>query len=452
MIDGSEPPDDQATDGAKISKRDRLKGALTRTKEQIKQYKEERDQRKNESERKDDSHQLSSDVTDFLAAGRPLTADAVSPRQQPAHPVINDRVPASPLSQIPRRKPVPKIDVSISPRFPEARQVNDQPLLSGNLQPNNGSSSHLQVTSKPRSRSTSSFGISDARRDRIRGLSVGFVAARPVVIGVGGEDCDVPAIEISKARQRARSASPQSRRAIQEIGQPQPRHMPIAMPQERDYIPKPLSRAQTGDALLQPGPFATQTGNIPTKSYPNDRKMEIRPPQLTRIPTGGSELQREFDMTLGISRGTTVVPGTNKNPFTKPELTLHAPKPIPPPTFYRDLETGPSPPSSQPLLSSDNIIESDPFRDAHTTNTAIEGSSPPKPIVHTLRRTGRIPVKEPLIPDEQPTTNSAQSTIRLRADSDGVAPSFDEAESSPLAKGRANQRRLGMITAPEGFI
>src|ERR1700742_2201440 len=169
----------------KQSKRDRLKGALARTKSK---FKKDSDKPKEAD--------LPDDVNEFLAAGRTTTSshDATGDAF-PRRPTVNtsDEPSASPPSprpstsesftnafatqRSPKKVPVPKIDVSGSQRWPQAQPVgtSEQDI-----------NDFLRPEYQGRSQSVSSFSNKPKKKGRGRGLSVSFIEAPPVIIGEGG--------------------------------------------------------------------------------------------------------------------------------------------------------------------------------------------------------------------------------------------------------------------------
>lgn len=200
---------DASSDLQKASKRDRFRGALSRTKSKFKKQ-DDKDQK--------GDFKLSDDVNDFLQAGRPSTSDSITqglgtfPRQQEyghkqevyksrdvlngpsqaGRPPTADSLPPHPS---PRRLAVPRIDVSKSQRWPGQQPVG--PADIGDF---------LRPTQQIRSHS---HGPMARRKDRPRGLSVSFLETPPIIIGEGGDEADMPPSEISRQlRIRTRSASP----------------------------------------------------------------------------------------------------------------------------------------------------------------------------------------------------------------------------------------------------
>ncbi|TQV99694.1 hypothetical protein IF1G_01909 [Cordyceps javanica] len=121
---------------------------------------------------------------------------------------------------------LPKLDTTIS-RYPQAAAVNQQaqlnrPVAAGYLD--------ISATSTPRK-----------PRPNKKGLLIRFSDARPEVIGEGGDECEIPTVEISRAK-LARSP------------QPRPPPPPATAPQQRVPVPptgdifrpKRLARTQTG--------------------------------------------------------------------------------------------------------------------------------------------------------------------------------------------------------------
>ncbi|KIW30889.1 uncharacterized protein PV07_02581 [Cladophialophora immunda] len=303
----------------KQSRRERLKGALARTKSKFK---------KNTSDTNEE-RDLPDDVNEFLAAGR--TSTSSGPRQGDSlpHPTRSNAIttldqssPASTrpstsesftnpfgTSRSPKKVPVPRIDVSNSQRWPRA-----QPIGTSEQDIND----FLRPEYQGRSQSVSSFSNKPKRKGRGRGLSVTFIEAPPVIIGEGGDDAPTPPVEISKARQRARSASPMPSRAQSE---------------SRDHSRSPMNGAYDQRNTAPPPP--PRQGHAPPDA--------LRPRMLQRVQTGNfsgntlgpSGLDKEFEMTLRLGPNainSPVSPGGSPNTLEllapKPVRVVHPPPPV----------------------------------------------------------------------------------------------------------------------------
>ena len=314
---------------AKASRRDRFKGAIARTRTKL--------TKRDKDTRQDD------EVEDFLSAGRnststgrPSVSDSLSfPSERPPisdskleHPSpesITRDVVALPQPS-PRRIVVPKIDVSGSQRWPAAQPLHSQPA---------DGSEFLQPQYKGRSQSASSF---SKGRGRARGLSVQFTEKAPVVIGEGGDESRIPTIEVSKAKARARSLSPA----------PTPREAPVGgrfwsrSPKRKQVSEQaPPGRPQPEGDFTSPGLRRVQTG------------------MSAGVPDSKLAMEKEFEMSLGLSPVSTVSPGSRTTPQ---ELPLHAPRPVRPPVTYpavaetptlRQLKTGPAQPDLRSQFKED---------------------------------------------------------------------------------------------------
>lgn len=120
---------------------------------------------------------------------------------------------------------LPKLDTSIS-RYPQAAAVNQQAQLNRPVAPGR---LDLNASSAPRS-----------PRPNKKGLLIHFSDARPEVIGEGGDECEIPTIEISRSK-LARSPQPPPHQPPQQQQQRVP-----AFPTEDIFRPKRLARTQTG--------------------------------------------------------------------------------------------------------------------------------------------------------------------------------------------------------------
>ncbi|OAL33172.1 hypothetical protein AYO20_07489 [Fonsecaea nubica] len=309
----------------KQSRRERLKGALSRTKSKFKKHTSDTNEERD----------LPDDVNEFLAAGRTSLSSGPRPVDSLPHlqrtPATSNLDQSSPVStrpstsesftnpSAPQRSPkkvsVPRIDVTNSQRWPRA-----QPIGTTEQDIND----FLRPEYQGRSQSVSSFSNKPKRKGRGRGLSVSFIEAPPVIIGEGGDDAPTPPVEISKARQRARSASPMPNRG---------------QSQSRDHSGSPTNGAY--DLRNAPLPHPPRQGGPPPDI--------LRPRMLQRVQTGNfsgsrgaSALDKEFEMTLRLGSNAVnspVSPGESPN---TPEL--HAPKPVrvihpPPPVLEEPIQS-----------------------------------------------------------------------------------------------------------------
>jgi hypothetical protein len=149
-------------------------------------------------------------------------------------PPDGDKLPRFPS---PSRQPVPRINVSSSPRWPDAQEV---PV-------NEGSGGVVEDSQQP---------IHDFRpnRSRRKGLTVTFVEAAPQIIGEGGDEAEAPTVWISQARQ-SKSPPPIVRgRPSQSHGIPYHNSADpsvkasraVTLPGEGEFRPRILVRAPTG--------------------------------------------------------------------------------------------------------------------------------------------------------------------------------------------------------------
>lgn len=86
----------------------------------------------------------------------------------------------------------PRIDVSVSPRWPSSHDLAKSPGLVGNLD-------------VPQQQQRGRWESSSRRKPRRQGLNVQFAQIPPEIIGEGGDESDIPTREISIARARSHS-------------------------------------------------------------------------------------------------------------------------------------------------------------------------------------------------------------------------------------------------------
>ncbi|KAL7798097.1 hypothetical protein V8C37DRAFT_244834 [Trichoderma ceciliae] len=243
-----------ATDEAKSSKRGRLMGKLFGGKD-----------------RKADEVAKNSNLDAFLSS-----ADT-----------LNVTHPPPPL---PPQVSLPKLDTSIS-RFPQALAVNQQAQQNRPLAPGAG----IEVRSPKRS-----------PRPSRKGLSVRFTESDPDVIGEGGDESEMPTIEVS--RQKAKESPPPP--PIPPLNRPKP---PPSRPSyssndvssaQDDFVPKPISRTQTGfSSVYSPEADSISLPKTRTNSSlqpsPQDRQNSLHPGRnlsagLLGAPGRGDENRKSF--------------------------------------------------------------------------------------------------------------------------------------------------------------
>lgn len=142
---------------------------------------------------------------------------------------------------------LPKLDTSIS-RYPQALAVNQQAQLNRPVAPGR---LDLSTNNPPRT-----------SRPNRKGLIIRFSDARPEVMGEGGDECENPTIEISRAK-KARPSQP--------VRPP---------PSEDDFIPRRLTRTQTGySSIHSPDLRAESNGG----SKPSTRRSPPPPPTQPKL-------------------------------------------------------------------------------------------------------------------------------------------------------------------------
>lgn len=368
--DRRSPPSEDGTEG-KNSRRGRLKDALSRTRTKLQHVREEREAKKHSKDALQPESKLDDDVNDFLAAGRTSFASSRPSLGSVTVPPGEDSLAVyesssgsprpstsdSKSQASPRRGPpitVPRIDVSASSRFPNARTVHPDDRLPqvSDVYGSSQSGSLLAPEYKSRSMSSTSI-LSKERKQRIRGLSVGFADAPPVVIGEGGDEAQAPPMEISRAKARARSASPQGRRPYpdqapipQAVGRVPMPSRGISEYSAVGFIPKPLARVQTGAmSTFQRQPRGPHDDDL----FPTSPSTEQKPPMpprntqpfqpISQINTGSLDLAKEFEMTLGMRSPSQTSPVAGREPL-QPSSRIAAPKPQRAPPSYDILEEG----------------------------------------------------------------------------------------------------------------
>ena len=167
--------------------------------------------------------------------GKIFTKEDAGPRDQEDENIrdfLGQPSMKSPVPRPPTGNPavsLNRLDVSKATRWPTAAEVNRL-----------GEQNSSRPSTSGRSRSP--------KRKTKKGLSVGFTDQRPEIIGEGGDESDVPPIEIS--RSRSRSLSPELRRSTDAGMRPPSQDGPIQRkpvpPLNTDFKPMPLRRRPTG--------------------------------------------------------------------------------------------------------------------------------------------------------------------------------------------------------------
>src|SRR2546423_10447102 len=207
----------------KLTKRERLRGAVQRGVNKVKKSDEE--------STKSGEFTLNDDVKDFLAFRSPYPKPAPAPSSTPeaeepdtnpattpnSKGVIDEFLhkpdPADVLPHFPTFSrdsspvlPVPRIDVTKSPRFPNARDLhgrkhNDDMVPALRIQGGSGSPSN--------------------RKAKRKGLTVRFTDNPPILIGEGGDEAETPPMHMLQRRARTRSDAPIPE-TLHQLGQPPP--------------------------------------------------------------------------------------------------------------------------------------------------------------------------------------------------------------------------------------
>ena len=441
---------------SKHSRRGKLKDVLNRTKSKINKAREEHEEKKlrTQQEKEKTEHRLDDDVNDFLAAGRNSAASQSSSYVETTpspynNPSISPRPSTSDskVQQSPRRVVVPRIDVSSSWRFPNAKDVpdggrstqqNSSAISSGSgLSPD-----FLTPEFKIRNQSISSI-ASQARKAKIRGLSVGFIDAPPDIIGEGGDEAMAPPVEISRAKERARSASPLGRKPYNISGQSEPRRQmptrgisdntvdtfipkPFARVQtglqrdpgsplpareasmqpvheEHDFVPKKFVRTQTNGTNLMPrdlgqwtvlSPVSPVVSNLARNDMAREHKTALH--FNPNSPAVEKPLEKEFEMTLGLSPGG--LEASKAKAGSEPQI--FAPKPQRRPPSYDLIEAGKLASSVPPLppQSSQHQLQTQPVPQPHPPpqlQSSHSGSGP-----NAIHGDYQQPQRKPVLPSQ----------------------------------------------------
>ncbi|KAI5465882.1 hypothetical protein BGZ63DRAFT_437606 [Mariannaea sp. PMI_226] len=136
--------------------------------------------------------------------------------------------PPPPPSSLPK---LAKLDTSIS-RYPQALAVNQQAQQNRPLAPG-----------PPRADPNAQI---RSPRPNKKGHYVKFTEAPPDVIGEGGDESEIPVIDVAKRKKTRPPQPPPHRQATYPPGRPAPPSAETASPSQDDFKPRPLSRTQTG--------------------------------------------------------------------------------------------------------------------------------------------------------------------------------------------------------------
>lgn len=152
-----------------------------------------------------------------------------------------------------------KLDTTIT-RYPQALAVNHQAQLNRPVAPG-------KYDPAPRQRSP---------RPNKKGFVVRFADSYPDIIGEGGDESDVPVVEIKRnklSRQLSRRPVPAPSGAPMRVPAPPGVAPPVAAPVD-DFQPKPLGRTQTGySSIYEPEADAVDDAPRPPPPRPNNADM-----------------------------------------------------------------------------------------------------------------------------------------------------------------------------------
>ncbi|KAK2004678.1 hypothetical protein LX36DRAFT_355927 [Colletotrichum falcatum] len=176
-----------------------------------------------EKDRKPTAEETGSNINDFL--------NGPSDTLQVAH--------ATPASALPT---LSKLDTAAASRYPQALSVASHSQQSLTLPYHPARSPAHSPGIPPRS----------PRRNNRKGLSVRFVDTYPEIIGEGGDESEIPAIEVSRRKKQRPPPSP-GRRPIAAVHD-SPIRPPSAPKEDPDFIPGRLRRTQTGFSTISDQP------------------------------------------------------------------------------------------------------------------------------------------------------------------------------------------------------
>lgn len=170
---------------------------------------------------------------------------------------LNKPAPSDALPRFPSPSPLPKprVDISVSPRFPDARTLPEQrqnPALVSALRVQSGSRSPRRHKIKP------------------HGLKVRFSQEPPKLIGEGGDEAESPTLAISQAKKAPQIAMSDRSRGNERSMQPEILRKPVAI------LPTQISPMGVQNSEFELS-LATGSGN---ESPLNARKPSTLP-QLT---------------------------------------------------------------------------------------------------------------------------------------------------------------------------
>jgi hypothetical protein len=266
----------------KLTKRERLRGAVQRGVNKVK---------KSEEGPGDGEFTLNDDVKEFLASRSPYSKSPAvqSSPPEPHLPVQKPTTAPNPKQDVeeflPKTDPsdvlphfptlsrdpfpVPRIDVAKSPRFPHARDLvleNDETDMVSTL--------HLQDEPKARPR----------RKIRQQGLAVRFSDYPPTIIGEGGDEAEEPTIYLMRSRARSRSDTSMLEPQPQS-GQFPPSQLsrkPVASPPQPppQYISPQSLQMMEFDMTLTPGlghkSMPTQSASVVVPEPPTTQNRRLR--------------------------------------------------------------------------------------------------------------------------------------------------------------------------------
>ena len=253
----------------KLTKRERLRGAVQRGVSKVKKSDDE--------STRDGEFTLNDDVKEFLAFRSPYSKPAAVPPSTPDSQ-RRDTSPSTPppsksdIDDFPHKTdpsdvlphfptpsrdplPVPRIDVNKSPRFPHARD-----LLGENDNVDTISGWRIQDDS----------GSPPRRKARRQGLAVRFSDNPPIIIGEGGDDAEEPTIYLLDkfARSRSDAPIPEPQQYLGQVPLQQIPRKPVPSPTRhispQHTLPQSLQSMEF-DMTLMPGSLQER---VPTQDSP----------------------------------------------------------------------------------------------------------------------------------------------------------------------------------------
>jgi hypothetical protein len=187
-----------------------------------------------------------------------------------------------------------KLDITSATRYPQGADLDGR----GNAQHQYHHQQQMQQHLRQPQQQALSYRPKSTSRRRAKGLSVRFTDNYPEIMGIGGDECSIPTVEISKAKKMRPPP------VTATTGPPRPNDIPDKQPSrafpetsrggEDHFTPPPFRRTQTGYSSIsdsRPEPQAPAERDIPP-DYPASRGIEKHERRKSIIEVQEAQMRR----------------------------------------------------------------------------------------------------------------------------------------------------------------